>query len=121
MTDQSSSPKSSKDTAALMWILAIFFSFISSAYFYITKKDDKLVHEESKLALNLSINCAIVFIAISIFTTIISFIASFLSLIGMLLMLGAFLVWAYICYLHSNAVKENLNKPQIPYVIMFIK
>lgn len=121
MANNESVSKESKDTAGLMWILAIFFSLISSAIFYFTKKDDALVQEESKLALNLSINYVIVIIALSIVCSILGMIATFLFYIAYLVVLAAWAGWAYICYLHFKAVKEGTAKPKIPYAIMFIK
>ena len=121
MANNESVSKESKDTAGLVWILAIFFNLVSSAIFYFTKKDDALVQEESKLALNLSINYAIVIMVLYIIGIILAMIVTALFYIAYLAIIAAWAGWAYICYLHFKAVKEGTAKPKIPYAIMFIK
>lgn len=113
--------KESKDSAGLLWILAIFFSWISSLIFYITKKDDAFVHAEAKLALNLSINYIIVCIAISILMMIAAMISAVLAMIIYLLFLVAFIGWIIICMKCRKAALDGTAKPKIPYAIMFIK
>ncbi|RUS67545.1 hypothetical protein CUZ56_00019 [Saezia sanguinis] len=121
MANNESVSKESKDTAGLMWILAIFFNWLSSLIFYFTKKDDALVHEESKLALNLSINYFIVVMVLYIIGIILAMIVTALFYIAYLAIVAAWIGWIYICYLHFKAVKEGTAKPKIPYAIMFIK
>lgn len=113
--------KDSKDRIGLIWILAIFFNWLSSLIFYITQKDDPKVHEESKLALNLSLNYLVVMIIIIIASALLVKIAAFLGIIVWLVGLVVFAGWVYVCYMHFKANKEGTAKPKIPYAIMFIK
>lgn len=83
----STSPDSN-NMALLIWILSIFFTFIPSLIFYLVKKDDPYVQDQSKEALNWSITVLAAWIAL----WIISFV------MGMLLALtglfAAIAIWS---------------------------
>lgn len=109
-----------KDTAGLIWILAIFFSWLSSLIFYLTKKDDALVHKEAKEALNASLNYLIVIIVLMILSGILGAILPILSLVTSLLMLVAFVFWIYVCVKNYQAVKGGTEKAKLPIPFPFI-
>lgn len=113
--------KESKDSVGLMWILAIFFSWLSSLIFFLTKKEDAFVQAESKFALNLSINYVIVCIVIMVLVQIAFLISAILAVIIYLLFAVAFVGWVIICIKCRQAALQGTAKPKIPYVIMFIK
>ena len=79
------------------------------------------MQEESKLALNLSINYIILVFVIAIASGILGSIAGILSMICSLLILVVFAGWVYICILHRKSVLQGTPKPKIPYAITFIK
>ena len=108
-----------KNDAGLIWILAIFFSWISSLVFYLTKKDDQFLHSQSKLALNLSLNFFIVALAFNIVMGIIIRIIPALSILSLLV----FVIWAswvFICIKQMQKAKETQGEAQLALPIPMI-
>ncbi len=58
-----SKEQDSKNLVVLMWVGTIFLGFIPSLVFYILKKDDELIVEQAKEALNWSIVATIGYVA----------------------------------------------------------
>ena len=112
---------SSKDNAALMWILAIFFSWLSSLIFYLTKKDDAYVLEESRQALNLSLNFFVIMLVISILSGVLASIVGILGTLLSLLLLVLWIGFAYLCFMNWKSVKQGTAKPKVPFLIELIK
>lgn len=109
-----------KNDASLIWILAIFFSWISSLIFYLTKKDDPFLHSQSKLALNLSINLMIVWVAVVVIMSIIFSILPSLAIIGTLLWLVILVGWIFICIKQMQKAKETTGEAQLALPIPMI-
>ncbi len=80
-----SKEQDSKNLVVLMWVGTIFLGFIPSLVFYILKKDDELIVEQAKEALNWSIvatigyvvGMALTFILIGFFILVIVGISNF--------------------------------------------
>ena len=103
--------KDSKNMAMLVWILTLFFGFIPGLIFFLTKKDDPYVLDQSQESLNWSIT--------AIFGYMISFVLVFI-VIGTLTMLA---VWiAHIVFCIMGAVATSNGKPfRVPFAVRLIK
>lgn len=109
-----------KNDASLIWILAIFFSWLSSLIFYLTKKDDAFMHSQAKLALNLSLNVLIVWIIAGVIMGVILSVLPSLSIIGSLLYLVIFVGWVFICIKQMQKAKETTGEAQLAVAIPMI-
>jgi len=106
-----------KNDASLIWILAIFFGWISSLIFYLTKKEDAFLHSQSKLALNLSLNFLVVMIILSIIMSFLpAAIAGILSLLSLALWVG----WIFICIKQMQKAKETNGEAQLALAIPMV-
>lgn len=100
-----------KNTAMLIWILTLFFGFIPSLIFYLTKKDDEYVLDQSKEALNWSIT--------SVFAYIAGVILSFI-LIGLLVLVV--LGIAHLAFCIMGAIATSKGEPfRVPFAIRLVK
>lgn len=102
----------SKQLALLIWVGSIIFFFIPSLIFFLTKKDDEFVLDQSKEALNWTILATIAYFAVVILTAIIHFLW-----ILYLLVWGAHLVF---CIQGAIAVNKG-EKYRLPFSIAIIK
>ncbi|MFH0266235.1 DUF4870 domain-containing protein [Vibrio rumoiensis] len=61
--------KASKSTvtAAIVWLLSVFFSILSGLLFLIFKREDAFIHQQAKEALNWGITLWLAVIAASLF------------------------------------------------------
>lgn len=101
----------SKNMAMLNWIGTLLFGFIPCLIFYLIKKDDAYVQDQSKEALNWSITAIIGY-----------FVGGILSII----IIGIFLLLAVgICHLVftiMGAVAASSGKPfRVPFAIRLLK
>lgn len=101
----------SKNIAVLTWIGSIFFGFIPGLLFYLIKKDDAYIQDQSKEALNWSITAMIGYFA--------GFILTFV-LIGALVLLAVGICHLVFCVMGAMAASEG--KPfRVPFAIRLIK
>ena len=95
----------------LLWLGTLFFGFIPSLIIYLVKKDDALVQDQAKEALNWSI------------TVIIGYLAGFilsLILIGVLVLAAVGILHLVFCIL--GAVNSSKGVPyRLPFNIRLIK
>lgn len=105
-----------KSSATLIWVLAIFFSWLSSLIFYLTKKEDPFLHAQSKLALNLSLNFLIIAVIINVLGSVVTSLAGILSIVLLVVWVG----WVVLCIMQLNASKTGETKALVP-AIMIIK
>ena len=104
-------PQDSRNLALLIWIGTLFFGFIPSLIFFLVKKDDSYVLDQSKEALNWSITAAIAYF--------VCFLLSFI-VIGALLIPVVAIAHLVFCILGAvGASKGNLFRT--PFNIRLIK
>ena len=95
----------------LVWVLSIFFGFIPPLIFFLVKKDDEYVLDQSKEALNWSITAIIGYV--------ISFILMFI-LIGVFLFFALSIINLVFCIM--GAIAASSGKPfRVPFAIRLIK
>ncbi|MGL4667866.1 MAG: DUF4870 domain-containing protein [Saezia sp.] len=109
-----------KNDAGLIWILAIFFSWLSSLIFYLNKKDDPFLYSQAKLALNLSLNIMIVWVVVGVVVGIIFSVLPSLAIIGTLLYIVIFAGWVFICVKQMQKAKETTGEAQLALPIPMI-
>lgn len=101
----------SKNIALLTWVGSIFFGFIPGLLFYLIRKDDAYVHDQSKEALNWSITAMIGYFA--------GFILTFV-LIGVLVLFAVGICHLVFCVM--GAMATSAGKPfRVPFAIRLIK
>lgn len=101
----------SKNIAVMTWIGSIFFGFIPGLLFYLIKKDDAYIQDQSKEALNWSITAMLGYFA--------GFILTFV-LIGALVLLAVGICHLVFCVMGAMAASEG--KPfRVPFAIRLIK
>ncbi|GGO68743.1 DUF4870 domain-containing protein [Bowmanella pacifica] len=110
-TETSAVSQDAKNLALLLWIGTIFFGFIPGLVFYLVKKDDAYVLDQSKEALNWSITAIFGYVAAMILTVI---------LIGALLIPVIGLVHLIFCILGAVAVSSG-KEFRVPFAIRLIK
>lgn len=111
MESTSAISQDSKTQAQLVWILTIFFGFIPGLIFFLIKKDDEYVLDQSKEALNWSITFVIGYII----GVILTFIA-----VGVLVILA--LGIAHLVFCIMGAVAASSGKPfRVPFAIRLVK
>jgi uncharacterized Tic20 family protein len=104
-------PQDSKNMAVLIWILTFFFGFIPGLIFYLEKKDDAYIQDQSKEAMNWAIT--------TIFAYIVSVVLAFI-LIGFVLMFALCVVHVVFCIMGAFATSNG--KPfRVPYAVRLIK
>ena len=101
----------SKNIALLIWIGTIFFGFIPGLIFYLTKKDDPYILDQSKEALNWSITAFIGYLAGTILTFV---------LIGILVLVAVSLCHLVFCIMGAVGASNGKNF-RVPYAIRLIK
>lgn len=101
----------SKNIAVMTWIGSIFFGFIPGLLFYLIKKDDAYIQDQSKEALNWSITAMLGYFA--------GFILTFV-LIGALVLLAVGICHLVFCVMGAMAASEG--KPfRVPFAMRLIK
>jgi uncharacterized Tic20 family protein len=101
----------SKNSALIIWIGSLFFGFIPGLIFYLTKKDDAYIQDQSKEALNWSI------------TTVIGYIAGFILtfiLIGIIVFVVLGICHLVFCIMGAVAA-SNGKAFRVPFAIRLIK
>ncbi len=101
----------SKNLALLLWLGTLFFGFIPGLIFYLVKKDDAYVLDQSKEALNWSITAMIGYVAGMILTVI---------LIGVLAIAAVGICHLVFCIMGVIAVTTGKNF-RVPFAIRLIK
>jgi len=101
----------SKNLGLLIWILTLFFGFIPGLIFFLTKKDDAYVYEQSKEALNWSITVIIGYVAGAILSLI---------LIGIFVIIAVGIAHLVFCIMGAIAT-SNGKSFRAPFAIRLIK
>lgn len=101
----------SKNIALMTWIGTIFFGFIPGLIFYLVKKDDPYVQDQSKEALNWSITAIIGYIAGFILTFIV---------IGILVLFVVGICHLVFCIMGAIGA-SNGKTFRVPFAIRLIK
>ena len=101
----------SKNIALMTWIGTIFFGFIPGLIFYLTKKDDAYIQDQSKEALNWSITAMIGYFAGLILTFI---------LIGIVVLMAVGICHLVFCVMGAIAA-SNGKTFRVPFAIRLIK
>lgn len=111
MESTSAISQDSKTQALLVWILTIFFGFIPGLVFFLIKKDDEYVLDQSREALNWSITFLIGYIIGVILTFVV---------IGAFVILALSIVHLVFCIM--GAIATSSGKPfRVPFAIRLIK
>jgi uncharacterized Tic20 family protein len=101
----------SKNMALLIWIGTIFFGFIPGLVFYLVKKDDPYVLNQSKESLNWSITLLIGYAAGLILSMI---------LVGLLVLLALAIIHLVFCVMGAVACSDGKDF-KVPYTLRLIK
>lgn len=101
----------SKNIALMTWIGSIFFGFIPGLIFYLIKKDDPYIQDQSKEALNWSITAIIGYFAGLILTFI---------LIGILVLVAVGICHLVFCIMGAIGA-SNGKTFRVPFAIRLIK
>jgi uncharacterized Tic20 family protein len=107
----SAGSQDSKNLALMMWIGTLFFGFLPGLIFYLVKKDDPYIQDQSKEALNWSI------------TTVIGYIAGFILtfvVIGIFVFLILGICHLVFCIMGAVAV-SNGKTFRVPFAIRLMK
>ena len=101
----------SKNIALMIWIGTIFFGFIPGLIFYLVKKDDPYILDQSKESLNWSITVMIAYFVGLILTFI---------LIGIFVIIAVGLIHLVFCVM--GAIAASTGKPfRVPFTLRLIK
>lgn len=100
-----------KNMGLLIWILTLFFGFIPGLIFFLVKKDDAYIQDQSKEALNWSITAIIGYFAGLILTFI---------LVGILVLLAVGIAHLVFCIMGVIATSSGKTF-RVPYAIRLIK
>jgi uncharacterized Tic20 family protein len=100
-----------KNTALLLWILTLFFGFIPGLIFFLTKKDDPYILNQSKEALNWGITMLIGYFGGMILM---------LVLIGVFVMMAAGVAHLVFCIMGAIAASSGKDF-KVPFAIRLIK
>lgn len=111
MTDPQTVSQDSKNMATLVWVLTIFFGFIPSLIFFLVKKDDAYVQDQSKEALNWSITATIAYFAGAILTVVV---------IGLLVIPVVGIAHLVFCIMGALAVRDGKDF-RVPVALRLIK
>ena len=101
----------SRNLGLIIWIGTIFFGFIPGLIFFLTKKEDPFVYEQSKEALNWCITAIIGYFAGLILTFI---------LIGILVLIAVGIGHLVFCIMGAIAASKG-NAFRVPFCIRLIK
>ena len=103
----------------LMYILAIFISFISPLIFFINAKSAE-EKEDAKLSLNFEISYTIIMFVVGVVVNIITFIV---PTIGMILSLAYLVIWVWHAFIDYKAMKavEEGKTPGFPINFNLVK
>lgn len=101
----------SKNLALMMWIGTLFFGFLPGLIFYLIKKDDPYLQDQSKEALNWSITSVIGYFAGFILTFVV---------IGILVFIVLGICHLVFCIMGAVAV-SNGKKFRVPFAIRLLK
>lgn len=101
----------SKNMGLLLWILSIFFGFIPALIFFLTKKDDPYVYNQSKEALNWGITALIGYVG---------------GMILMIILIGVFVMMAigiaHLVFCIMGAIATSSGKDfKVPFALRLIK
>lgn len=107
----SSTNQESRNMALLMWIGTLFFGFIPALVFYLVKKDDEYVVQQSKESLNWNITAAIAYF--------VGFILTFI-IIGVLVLLAVGIMHLVFCIMGAIACSKG-NDFRVPFALRLIK
>lgn len=89
-------------TAAIVWLLSVFFSILSGLLFLIFKREDTFIQQQAKEALNWGITLWLVVLAVSLFGSKILF-----TLIGAIHLI--FCLLGMVSCLKGNAYRVPIN------------
>ena len=103
----------------LMYILAIFISWISSLIFFLNAKSEE-EKAEAKLSLNFEISYAIVMFGVAVIVNIVTMIVPMVGMILSLAYLVLFLWHAFVDFKAMKAVEEG-KTPEFPFNFNLVK
>jgi len=110
-----------KNVLLINWIGTLFLGFIPCLILFLTKKDDKLVLDQSKEALNWSIKAMIGYFACTFLIGFLTALFSF-GLLGIVTLAMAALGIAHIVFCIMGAVAVSNKTPfRVPFAIRLIK
>ena len=103
----------------LMYILAIFISWISSLIFFLSAKSNE-EKEDAKLSLNFEISYAIVIFVVAVIVNVVTMIVPMVGMVLSLAYLVLFVWHAFVDYKAMKAVEEG-RTPEFPFNFNLIK
>lgn len=103
----------------LMYILAIFITWISSLIFFLNAKSDE-EKAEAKLSLNFEISYTIVMIVVGIIVNVITMIV---PMVGIILSLAYLVIFVWHAFVNYKAMKssEEGKTPEFPFNFNLVK
>lgn len=101
-----------KSMATLLWIGTLLFGFIPPLILFLTKKDDPLVLDQSREALNWSITAAIGYVAGAILSIIV---------IGVFVIIAVGIAHLVFCILGAVKISNGETNFRVPFALRLVK